>query len=523
MSGARVSGRGDQDESMEDDGRPPGSSPGGSPSWAEKVQGSGGGGIPVPERLMEDEFVSSRMSLEFPDGEEGEAVVTIGQEVLEVMNGLYRQCLIVKVLGRHIPIAVMNRKLRELWKPEGGIAVLDLPRQFFMIRFDVESDFLAAVTGGPWKVFGSVLLVQAWSPTFDPSRDESETMPVWVRISNLPVNFYHRAILMGIGQGLGRAIRVDSTTLRVERAKFARVCVEINLKKPLKGTIVVNGGRYLVSYEGLANICPTCGVLGHLVGDCPKRNSTQLVHRTTHESGLSLTSGDLSLDGFKEVRRSGRKLGNAATKVVFKAGGSENTQVEEELAGAGPVIVGDMMVSNSFSGLAVEEVQEGSNEMTEEGEDKENENTINMAGQRYGAGSSSGKLKAGRLGFNQSGYRTGEFEKKAGGQKTVKSMGVKIKYGKGHSSTRGLVFGPLGGDSGGVVSGKRLRVEHGNIGRAGGTYTSAGTSPSRRPGELPLGEGMIELADSIPATASVSMGIALQKRSSDNGVACADK
>lgn len=68
MSGARVLGKGDQDENMDDDGRPPGISPAGSLSWAEKVQGCSGGGIPVPERLLEDGFVNERMNLEFPDG-----------------------------------------------------------------------------------------------------------------------------------------------------------------------------------------------------------------------------------------------------------------------------------------------------------------------------------------------------------------------------------------------------------------------------------------------------------------------
>lgn len=164
-------GKGDQDATMADigdKGRSPGDPPDNSRSWAQRVGGRNVGGITMPESVMADEFVSERLRLEFPNGEDGEPVITIGSEVLEAMNGLWKQCMIVKVLGRTVPIAVLNRKLRDLWKPRGAMYVMDLPRQFFMIRFEVEDEYLAALTGGPWRAFGSYLTVQAWSPQFDP-------------------------------------------------------------------------------------------------------------------------------------------------------------------------------------------------------------------------------------------------------------------------------------------------------------------------------------------------------------------
>lgn len=57
--------------------------------------------------------------------------------------------MIVKVLGRKVSVAVLSKRLRELWKPEGTMYVLDLPRNFFMVRFAVEEEYLAALTGGP--------------------------------------------------------------------------------------------------------------------------------------------------------------------------------------------------------------------------------------------------------------------------------------------------------------------------------------------------------------------------------------
>lgn len=230
-----------------------------------------------PKSVLDADFIAERLRLEFPNGEDGEPEITIGSEVLEVMNGLWKQCMIVKVLGRNVPIAVLNRKLRDLWKPRGGMYVMDLPRQFFMIHFEIEDEYLAALTGGPWRAFGSYLTVQAWSPLFDPLRDDIVTTPVWVRLSNIPENFYHNAILMGIAKGLGRPLKVDATTLNFERTRFARVCVEVNLRNPLKGSILINGERYFVSYEGLTNICPVCGVYGRTISSCSKNMTEKKV------------------------------------------------------------------------------------------------------------------------------------------------------------------------------------------------------------------------------------------------------
>lgn len=145
-----------QDATMLDVGdkeRPPGEPPDGLVSWVKKVTGGGAGGIQSPEEVLADDSVLDRFCLEFPNGGDGELVITIGQEVLKAMNGLWKRCMIVKVLGRNVSVSMLSRKLREMWKPAGEMLVMDLPRQFFMIRFGSEEEYTDALTGGPWRVF----------------------------------------------------------------------------------------------------------------------------------------------------------------------------------------------------------------------------------------------------------------------------------------------------------------------------------------------------------------------------------
>lgn len=210
----------ERDTTMVDIGgkdQPPGDPPDVTVSLVMKVVGSNVRGVPTSESVLDDDFVTERLRLEFSNGTDGEPVITIEDEVLEAMNGLWKKCMIVKVLGRHVPISVLSRKLRELWKPKGAMYVLDLPRHFFMIRFEVEEEYLTALTGGPWRDFGNYLMLQDWSPKFDPPKDEIDTTPVWVRLSNIPVNIYHKSSLMGIARGLGKPLKVDLTKLKLRK------------------------------------------------------------------------------------------------------------------------------------------------------------------------------------------------------------------------------------------------------------------------------------------------------------------
>lgn len=157
---ARVLVSDEQDATMVDvgdRGRPPGDPPDDTRLWVKKVVGGNPGGRLTPETLVDRAFVRERVQLEFPDGEDGEPVITIGAEVLEAMNGMWKRCLIVKVLGRNIAISVMNKRLREMWKPKGDMFLMDLPRQFFMIRFRVGGRVFGCVNWGSmedfWELF----------------------------------------------------------------------------------------------------------------------------------------------------------------------------------------------------------------------------------------------------------------------------------------------------------------------------------------------------------------------------------
>ncbi|CAN6921497.1 unnamed protein product [Brassica oleracea] len=466
-SETRVLGVTSQDVMMDDtggQGRPPGDPPDIPDSWARKFVGISGGGMRRPEDVLDEKFVAERVTLEFPDGVDGEPVITIGTDVLEAMNDLWKQCIIVKVLGRNVPLMALHRRLKELWKPKGAMVVMDLPRQYFMIRFGEEEDYMNALTGGPWRAFGSYLMVQAWNPEFDPVKDDITTTPVWVRISDLPVNFYHKAILFGIAKGVGKPIRVDVTTSNLERARFARVCVEVNLKKPLKGSIMVNGARFYVSYEGLSNICSGCGFYGHMIHTCPSsaRAREPMSAPRAQSTVAEMHPGQVE-DGYTQVKQSGWKPVRSMDVAVAARGqrgnvnlGGRDSQLEKNME--------NIIVSNSFERLRVEldSVNPREDTQSRDGNKENRDVNVERASQTGLVVFEAGPLKpiAGNQGNGK--WRKNELTKTSNRVQTRAKM----------KPVRGLVYGPTHQDSELSSTGKRMRVELVDVGRSGGCFAN---------------------------------------------------
>ena len=91
-----------------------------------------------------------------------------------------------------------------------------------------------------------------------------------------------------MASAIGRPIKVDTNTLKVERGKFARVCVEVDLTMPVVGKIWVNSHWYKVQYEGLHLICTSCGCYGHLGRNCTTTAAT--VHNDSPQNHTAANS-----------------------------------------------------------------------------------------------------------------------------------------------------------------------------------------------------------------------------------------
>ncbi|CAL1410395.1 unnamed protein product [Linum trigynum] len=151
---------------------------------------------------------------------------------------------------------------------------MDLNNETFLVTCNNDQDYLTALTGGPWVILDHYLLVHPWSPNFRTSDKPHRSVVAWVQFPELPVHFYHREVLFAIGNLIGRTIKLDYHTETLQRGKFARMAIDLDMTKPLPTRIHLDGKWQGVVYENLPHICYGCGKIGHVEDSCPAREKS---------------------------------------------------------------------------------------------------------------------------------------------------------------------------------------------------------------------------------------------------------
>lgn len=250
------------------------------------------------------------------------------QEKIEARRP-WRWSLIIKLVGTSTGYHYLLRRLQALWKTQTQLMLIDLTHDFYIARFSNKQDYEAVMLNGPWVINDHYLHLRRWEPNFVAKSARIESLLVWVRFPILPVEYFNEYWLMRAGNRIGRTVKVDRTTLLAARGKFARVCVEVDLTKPLKSGYMLRGKLWPVQYEGLHELCFTCGRYGHTTNICPtiiscnqpdkdqatpslpqmsKSKATDILDRL-FEEGRSAAYGEW-MTAMKPRRRQGR--GNSA-------------------------------------------------------------------------------------------------------------------------------------------------------------------------------------------------------------------
>ncbi|CAI0384324.1 unnamed protein product, partial [Linum tenue] len=102
-----------------------------------------------------------------------------------------------------------------------------------------------------------------------------QTVAENARLSRTAVHFYHKELLFTLDNLIGRSIKLDFHTQHQQRAKFARMAVEVDLSKPLVPRIRLDVYWQKVEYENLAMVCFECGRVGHTNLSCPDLDRRQ--------------------------------------------------------------------------------------------------------------------------------------------------------------------------------------------------------------------------------------------------------
>ncbi|KAI5317022.1 hypothetical protein L3X38_036729 [Prunus dulcis] len=181
----------------------------------------------------------------------------------------WRTAVIIKLMGRPLSYTFLRDCLLQRWGLKGPMCLIDLENNYFIVKFLLEEDKRYVLTGGPWQIAGQCIVAQSWKPRFNAKEERVTHMTAWIRINGLNVEYFLTDVMMKIGNLIGTIVKVDAHTMGQARGKFARLCVELDLSKPLIPFIVVEGRTFGVVYEGIQLVCFECGCFGHGRDACP--------------------------------------------------------------------------------------------------------------------------------------------------------------------------------------------------------------------------------------------------------------
>ncbi|KAI0530983.1 hypothetical protein KFK09_000532 [Dendrobium nobile] len=164
--------------------------------------------------------------------------------------------------------------IKKAWPLKGSTSLLTMDEGFFLLKFSALEDYEYAWTGGPWFFFGKLFIFQKWTPDFVPKREEFPSIPLWIKILNLPLSLWTPEGISKLASCVGIPIAVDALTAAKTSLTFARVCVQITSSSVLPEEIFysIDGKSFplRVQYDWKPENCSQCGSIMHPPSLCPK-------------------------------------------------------------------------------------------------------------------------------------------------------------------------------------------------------------------------------------------------------------
>lgn len=206
---------------------------------------------------------------------------------------------------RSVRAEVIEQALGWIWCPVRGTDCKELGDNFFLLTFGQAAGKRKALDEGPWMVSNELLVVAE----FDGSKTLDEIVfafiPIWVRVSNLPLGSMNAITARAIGDEMGEFMETeaDSEPNEIIAGRFLRVKVRLDIRKPLMRGVTISLGEDVddrwcpLSYEFLPEFCYCCGIIGHMDRVCPMNAGKKAVKAFGRELRYIPPKRRLGFDG----------------------------------------------------------------------------------------------------------------------------------------------------------------------------------------------------------------------------------
>ena len=147
--------------------------------------------------------------------------------------------LVGNVLGLWPSKKYIVKWIQHWWNPKCHYNLQIDSQSFFTIILHNLEDINKFFEGGPYFYNSTGLFLCFQTKKFNLEKEDFTHAPVWLRLYSLPQEFSLEEILTGIGNTIGIDVKASKATKQLRYTSYARICVYLNISKPLPGAITL--------------------------------------------------------------------------------------------------------------------------------------------------------------------------------------------------------------------------------------------------------------------------------------------
>ncbi|CAK8544014.1 unnamed protein product [Lathyrus sativus] len=220
--------------------------------------------------INENRNPTKGLTMEFvaPNIIDGEMEIQIEEEDVEKEVKFWESALIMYALGVDLSMNAVKQFMSKSWNFVKLPDMFYNEEGFFILRFHSFQDKDLVLMKGSYSICNRPMMLREWKPDFCMSKDMLRTIPLWVKLPQLPLHIWGARSLSKIGSALGTPLVTDECTTNKLRVSYARILVEIDITQELKTHILIRdekGARLNqpIEYEWKPLYCQRCHKIGH--------------------------------------------------------------------------------------------------------------------------------------------------------------------------------------------------------------------------------------------------------------------
>ena len=207
-------------------------------------------------------------------------IVSPPAEIIEEGELIWKNAVVLQFVGRFPNFGVFQKMINTLWGEDGEVDIRPAGHNLFILQLPNSATRDRVLEAGPWHIQNKPLIVRKWEPGMKSLEFNMTRLPIWVHLSNVPLELFSQKGISYIASALGNPLYMDRFTASQQRLAFARVCVEVDASVEVPRSIEVemkNGHRVHVnvSIPWMPAKCSHCKIFGHSDKDCSSKPDIQ--------------------------------------------------------------------------------------------------------------------------------------------------------------------------------------------------------------------------------------------------------